>query len=90
VAKLYPQAHGCLFFAFYDSQNYGGGILISPTQESVNTGFSRNFVHGMSMRRNSSGTSSKEQSRAIDRPCVDCLSFCVSTAVTMKSIFSGM
>jgi hypothetical protein len=27
VAQLYPQAPGSLFVAFYDSQDYGGGIL---------------------------------------------------------------
>jgi hypothetical protein len=27
VAQLYPQAHGSLFVAFYDSRGYGGGIL---------------------------------------------------------------
>jgi hypothetical protein len=27
VAQLYIQAPGSLFFAFYDSQGYGGGIL---------------------------------------------------------------
>jgi hypothetical protein len=26
VARLYPQALGCLFVASYDSQGYGGGI----------------------------------------------------------------
>jgi hypothetical protein len=28
VAQLYPQAPVSLFVAFYDSQGYGGGILI--------------------------------------------------------------
>jgi hypothetical protein len=28
VAQLYPQALRSLFFAFHDSQGYGGGILI--------------------------------------------------------------
>jgi hypothetical protein len=27
VVRLYPQATGFLFVAFYDSQGYGGGIL---------------------------------------------------------------
>jgi hypothetical protein len=27
AAKLYPQAPASLFFAFYDSHGYGGGIL---------------------------------------------------------------
>jgi hypothetical protein len=27
AAQLYPQAQSSLFFAFYDSQGYGGGIL---------------------------------------------------------------
>jgi hypothetical protein len=27
VTQLYPQAPGSLFFAFYDSQGDGGGIL---------------------------------------------------------------
>jgi hypothetical protein len=27
VAQLFPQAPGSLFIAFYDSQDYGGGIL---------------------------------------------------------------
>jgi hypothetical protein len=26
MAQLYPQALGSLFIAFYDSQDYGGGI----------------------------------------------------------------
>jgi hypothetical protein len=28
VAQLYPQALGYLYFAFYDSQGYGGGIRL--------------------------------------------------------------
>jgi hypothetical protein len=30
VARLYPQAPGSLFVAFYDSQGYGGCILTRP------------------------------------------------------------
>jgi hypothetical protein len=35
VAQLYPQAPGYLFVAFYDSQGYGGGILIRLHTGSV-------------------------------------------------------
>jgi hypothetical protein len=35
VAQLNPQAPGSLFFAFYDSQGYGGGILTHPTGEKL-------------------------------------------------------
>jgi hypothetical protein len=42
VAQLYPQAPGSLFVAFYDSQGYGGGILIrlhtGPTHAWMNLG----------------------------------------------------
>jgi hypothetical protein len=30
VAQLYPRALGSLYIVFYDSQGYGGGILILP------------------------------------------------------------
>jgi hypothetical protein len=30
VAQLYPWALGSLYFVFYDSQGYGGGILTLP------------------------------------------------------------
>jgi hypothetical protein len=30
VAQLYPKALGPLFFTFYDSHGYGGGILTCP------------------------------------------------------------
>jgi hypothetical protein len=28
LAQFYPQAQGSLFVAFYESQGYGGGILL--------------------------------------------------------------
>jgi hypothetical protein len=40
VTELYPQALGSLFVALYDSQGYGGGILIR-----LHTGTNRNSKH---------------------------------------------
>jgi hypothetical protein len=35
VARLYPQALGSLFVAFYYSQGYGGGIRTTSTRDYV-------------------------------------------------------
>jgi hypothetical protein len=35
MARLYPQALGCLFVASYDSQGYGGGIRPSLRMTGV-------------------------------------------------------
>jgi hypothetical protein len=40
MVKLYPEAHGSLAVAFYDTQSYGGGIVSRLRMESIIIHFS--------------------------------------------------